>query len=235
MARTAILLLLLLAAPSLAFSPQQTLRIGTTFAPPLSLPDHSGILDRMLEEAFSRIGVQVEFVTLPSERSLADAECGVLDGDNNRIAGLQGRYPNLVQVPESNMTYEFMAFVNKPEVVVNGWQDLDRYEVAHIIGWKILEDNVTSPKVNRVVTPAQLFLLLKNGRAEVVLYDRYGGGYYLKQYQVEGGYAVEPPLARREMYLYLNARHAELAAPLAEALRAMKKDGSYARYFQQAK
>lgn len=235
MTRIILLLLLLFAVPSKAFSQQHTLRIGTTFAPPLSLPDQSGILDRMLKEAFSRIGVQVEFVTLPSERSLADAENGIIDGDNNRIAGLQSRYPNLVQVPESNMTYEFMAFASKPGIVIKDWKDLDQSDVSHIIGWKIVEDNVKSARVNKVVTPAQLFSLLKSGRTDVIIYDRFGGGHYLKEYGVEGGYPVEPPLARREMYLYLNARHAELAAPLADALRAMKKDGSHARYFEQAK
>jgi len=235
MARIIILLLMLMAVPAQAFSQRQPLRIGTTFAPPLSLPDQTGILDRMLKEAFSRIGVQVEFVTLPSERSLADAESGVIDGDNNRIAGLQSRYPNLVQVPESNMTYDFMAFANKPGIAAGNWKDLDQYDVSHIIGWKIVEDNVKASRVNKVVTPAQLFSLLKSGRTDVVLYDRFGGNHYLKEYGVEGGYAVEPPLARREMYLYLNARHADLAVPLAEALRAMKKDGSHARYFEQAK
>lgn len=207
------------------------LKIGTTNAPPLCLPDQSGMLDRMLKEAFSRIGVRAEFVTLPSERSLADADAGIIDGDNNRVAGLQSRYPNLIQVPESNMVYEFMAFAARPGIVAGNWRDLDQYAVSYIIGWKILEDNVTAPKVNKVVTPEQLFSLLKAGRADVVLYDRFGGGHYLKEYGAEGGYAVEPPLAKREMYLYLNAKHAHLVPALAEALRAMKADGSHARFF----
>ncbi|WP_243366120.1 substrate-binding periplasmic protein [Fundidesulfovibrio soli] len=228
------LLIILLAVAHQAFAQPPALVIGTTYAPPLSLPDQSGMLDRMLKEAFRRAGVQVEFVTLPSERSLADAEAGLIDGDNNRVAGLQNRYPNLIQLPESNMTYEFMAFATKPGLSINGWHDLDPYRVSYVIGWKILEDNVKAQDVTKVVNPTQLFSFLKAGRTDIVLYDRFGGDYHLKEHGVAGGYAVEPPLAKREMFLYLNSKHAELVAPLAEALRSMKADGTYARYFAPA-
>lgn len=208
------------------------IKIGTTAPPPLSLPDQSGMLDRMLKEAFARIGAQVEFITLPSERSLVDADRGIIDGESNRIAGLQYRYPHLVQVPESNMTYEFMAFTTKPGLAIKDWNDLAPLSVAYIIGWKILEDNVRAAKVTKRARPKQLFLFLQSGRADVVLLERLGGNYYLKELGISDGYAIEPPLARREMYLYLNAKHADLVAPLAKALRDMKADGSYARFFR---
>ena len=230
--RILLCLAVFLALPlSQAFAQKPTLTIGTTDSPPLSVPDQSGMLDRMLKEAFSRIGVQVKFITLPSERSLVEAERGNIDGDNNRVAGLQNRYPQLIQVPESNMTYEFMAFATKPGMVINGWSDLDPLYVAQIIGWKIFEDNVKSPRVTKVATSMQLFSFLKAGRPDVALFDRIGGNHYLKELDVKQGYAVEPPLAKREMYLYLNARHADLVPALAKALRAMKADGSHARFF----
>ena len=226
-------LITLSAAP--AFAEKPVITIGSTNSPPLSLPDQSGMLDRMLKEAFSRIGVQVEFVTLPSERSLVDADRGAIDGDNNRVAGLEARYPNLVRVPESNMTYEFMAFATQPGLKINDWSDLDALSTAHIIGWKIFEDNVKAPKLTKVANAGQLFSFLKAGRADVVLFDRIGGNYHLKTLDIPQGYAVESPLAKREMYLYLNAKHAHLAPALAKALRAMKADGTHARFFAQPK
>lgn len=226
------LALLLVLSGRHALAEPQVLRIGTTDSPPLSTPDQKGMLDRMLKEAFSRIGVQVEFVTLPSERSLAMADAGEIDGDNNRVAGLQQRYPNLVQVPESNMRYEFMAFATRPGVRVNGWRDLDRLRVAHVIGWKIFDDNVTAPQVTRVGTARQLFSFLDAGRADVVLFDRIGGRYFLRTLGVGKAYAVEPPLAKRDMFLYLNARHAALIPALSRSLQAMKADGTHARFFR---
>jgi len=38
---------------------------------------------------------------------------------------------------------------------------------------------------------------------------------------------LEPPFAVREMFLYLNKKHARLVAPVSESLKNMKEDGSY--------
>ena len=214
-----------------ACAERPVLTIGTTNSPPLSLPDQSGMLDLMLKEAFARIGVEVRFVTLPSERSLVEAEHGIIDGDSNRVAGLEARYPHLIQVPESNMTYEFMAFATRPDVPIRGWADLNAMHVAHVIGWKIFEDNVSASQVTKLPTSKQLFLFLQAGRSDVALFDRIGGVFLLGQLKGKPVYAIEPPLAKREMYLYLNAKHADKVQALAKALRAMKEEGSHARFF----
>ena len=214
-----------------AYAERPVLTIGTTNSPPLSLPDQTGMLDRMLKEAFARIGVEVRFVTLPSERSLIEAEHGVIDGDSNRVAGLEARYPHLIQVPESNMTYEFMAFATRPDMPIKSWADLNAMHVAHVIGWKIFEDNVSAFQVTKLPTSKQLFLFLQAGRADVALFDRIGGGFLLGQLKGKPVYAIEPPLAKREMFLYLHARHADKVPALAKALRAMKEEGAHAGFF----
>lgn len=209
----------------------QPLTIGTTIAPPLSMPDGNGMLDRVQREAFLRINMGVQFVTLPSERSLAEANSGGIDGDNNRIAGLEKSYPGLIQVPESNMTYEFTAFTLDPAVEVNGWESLGKYSVGYIQGWKILDENVKAAELTRVATPQQLFTLLKAKRVDVIIYERFGGDYFLRELDVQGARALQPPLAKREMYLYLNRKHASIVEALATALRGMKADGSYQDVF----
>jgi len=45
--------------------------------------------------------------------------------------------------------------------------------------------------------------------------------------ELEDIYHLEPPLASREMYLYLNKKHEHLVEKVAEALRSMKEDGRY--------
>ncbi|MFP5223635.1 MAG: substrate-binding periplasmic protein [Acidobacteriota bacterium] len=212
----------------------QPLTIGTTVAPPLSMPDSNGMLDRLLREAFLRIGIGVQFVTLPSERSLAEANSGGIDGDNNRIAGLARNYPELIQVPESNMVYEFTAFALDPSVVVNDWESLAKYSVGYIQGWKILDENVKAVELTKVATPQQLFSLLKAKRVDVIIYERFGGEHFIQELDVQGARVLQPPLARREMFLYLNRKHAPVVEYLAKALRDMKADGSYQAVFGKA-
>lgn len=216
--------LLLAAAPALA---QPPLLLCTTDAPPLSLPDGTGMLDTIIQEAFRRASQPVSLVITPSERGLINANTGTADGDINRIAGLSKAYPNLVQVAEPNMSYEFVAFARRP-LALKGWESLRPLRVGYITGWKILEQNVKGDNVTRVDTPRQLFALLAAGRVDVALYERWTGEHLLRELRMSDARVLEPPLARRDMHLYLNVRHAGLAPKVAAALRAMKADGTYA-------
>lgn len=225
-----LLLLLTLLVSQPAFS-DDAIRIGTTVAPPLSVPDGSGKLDILIREAFARIDTPVVLVTLPSERGLISAASGDTDGDINRVAGLSAKYPELVQVEESNMVYEFMAFSRRKGLSIRSWEDLRGLDVAFITGWKILEDNVTAGTITKVDNAEQLFSLLRFDRVDAVLFDRWGGSHYLATMNLDDAVAQEPPLATREMFLYLNRRHGALAPRLAKALRSMKADGTHSRIF----
>jgi polar amino acid transport system substrate-binding protein len=66
--------------------------------------------------------------------------------------------------------------------------------------------------------------MLLAGRVDVVLYDRLRGEHLLASRGIETVRIVEPPLAVRGMYLYLNLRHKALAAPLEAALRDVKEE-----------
>lgn len=215
--------------PSVPAQSAPALTLATTISPPLSEPGQDGMLDLIIKGAFARTGVGVSLLQLPSERGLFMADSGQVDGDGNRISGLQAAYPNLHQVPESNMTYEFTAFALRPDVNVGNWDDLRRYTVAYIIGWKIYDENVRASSTVKVATPENLFALLRAGRVDVALYYRLGGLYYARKLGLPNLRVLAPPLATREMYMYLNSRHADLVPRLAEALRGMKQDGSYER------
>ena len=45
--------------------------------------------------------------------------------------------------------------------------------------------------------------------------------------------ALEPALARREMFFYLNRRHADLIDEASATLRALKADGTWKRIYAQ--
>ncbi len=218
-------LAVVLAAPAAAAD----LVINSGRKEPFTTPDGQGFYDRLVPAWFARLGLTARCVRLPSERALINANAGIDDGNIARIKGLEKKYPNLVRVPEAVVTFDFMAFSRVGEFPVQGWESLAPYDVGYITGWKILEKNITRARsITRVRGPVQLFELLARGRADVVVFDRWGGLWRLRHGDVRAR-MVEPPLATRQLYLYLNRRHAALVPKLAEALRAMKADGSYAR------
>ncbi|MFH1135467.1 MAG: transporter substrate-binding domain-containing protein [Pseudomonadota bacterium] len=213
---------------------EDVLTISTSYKSLLSNPEHTGMLDQLIQEAFRRLGRRVEFVFTPTQRSLPDVNSGLLDGEINRIAGLERTYPNLVMVPEPNMTMHFVAFAKKTRRV-EGWESLRDLQVGLVRGWKILEENTKGfPHVTLAPTETELFAMLQKDRLDVALYDKLTGYEQLGQLGRTDIRSLEPPLASRDMYLYLHKKHEGLAGAAAGALKEMKADGSYDRIVAEA-
>lgn len=223
-------LFILTGAPisTLAFAETRPILIGSDAAPPLSTSEQTGMLDAIVKEAFSRIGLHADIVQLPSERSLLNANQGVTDGDLVRIDGLDKSYENLVKVPEKTCDFDFVAFTKSEGVqLAAGWDSLKPYSVGIITGWKILEDNVHSRILTKVDSPEALFTLLEKDRVDMIIYNRHEGYGVITKMKLVGVNVVEPPLESREMFLYLNKRHHDIVDGLAESLREMKMDGTF--------
>lgn len=207
--------------------------LNDTNEAPYTTADGTGFLDAVAGEAFRRAGVGLKLVRLPAERALINANNGLEDGDLTRIAGLDAQYPNLVRVPEKLLDWNFSAFGKIPALPAR-WDEIRKRSVAHIRGWKIYERELAGAKqILTAEDPAQLFRLLQLDRVEVVLYERWMGQSLVARQGMQGVYALKPPLAEREMFIYLNKRHAALAPKIAEALRAIKAEGLYDRLYRE--
>jgi polar amino acid transport system substrate-binding protein len=192
-------------------------------------PQDRKALQRLSQEAFRRVGVTLNLVSQPSERSLHSANLGEVDGEGLRVAGLDQQYPNLIQVPERYIGISFVAFAKDPTLRIDhGWADLKPYRVAFIRGWKMFENNASVARiVNKVEQPEQLFRMLDGGRIDLALYTLADGVAMVRDMGLAGVAPLSPSLKDVDMYLYLHRRHAALAPKLAQALRDMKADGAY--------
>ena len=222
---------LLLTAGSVCRAELPVLVLNNANEAPFTTPDGKGFLDAVAGEAFRRAGVRLQLVKLPAERGLLNANAGIEDGDLTRIAGLEAQYPNLVRVPEKLVDWEFTAFSKNPALSTS-WADLRTYPVGHIRGWKIYEKHLAgAPSVLSSEDAAQMFRQLQLDRIDVALYERWIGLSLLKQLNSKEIFPLDPPIAKREMFIYLNKRHAALVPKLAEALRAIKAEGLYDRLY----
>ncbi|MDD9304111.1 MAG: transporter substrate-binding domain-containing protein [Desulfobacter sp.] len=137
-------------------------------------------------------------------------------------------YPNLVKVPETICSFDFIAFTkNKKISLPRQWESLKPYSVAIITGWKILEENVIARHVVKVDTPQMLFNHLDKERVDLIVYNRHEGYGVIHEMNFEHVFPVEPPLASRQMFLYLNKKHQVFVHEVAAAIRQMKEDGSF--------
>jgi len=225
---------LLLPAPETARAGERVFRISTSYKSLLSTPEQTGMLDMLLKEAFRRSGLRAEIVFTPTERSMYDVDAGLLDGEINRIEGMEKRFPNLVRVPEPNMTMRFVAFSNRP-YPVDGWESLKNLHVGVVGGWRILEEHtVDFPKRILVPSETELFTMLHKGRIDVALYDKLTGYETISRLGFPEIRHLEPPLINRDMFLYMHKSHSEVVGTIAEALREMKLDGAYDRIVSEA-
>lgn len=226
--------LLCLSLPPRAFSAEgPVLVLNVTNAPPFTNAEGTGYADIVAAEAFRRAGLGLRLVEIPSERGLRLANEGTADGDLGRIEGMEQQYPNLVRVPESFVRLEFAAFAKDPAVPPR-LESLRSRRVGIVRGWKVYEDALSgAPDVVRADDPSQLFLLLQKDRIEVALYERWMGLALLQKQGETRVRPLQPPLAVRDLFVYLNRRHAARAAPIAAALRAMKAEGFCDRVYRE--
>lgn len=203
------------------------LQLGASDAYPYSTPDGKGMADRIVQEALKRSGHEGKILYMPSERSITNANEGVVDGEFLRIAGIESIYSNLVMIPEDICENSFAAFTMDQKVRLSGWKSLKQYDVGYINGWKILETNAANAKsIFRVKDDTALFELLKSGRVDLVLFEGLRGKNFIDKNGINGVRQLQPALATRKMYLYLHKKHVELIPEITSALKSMKRDGT---------
>lgn len=198
---------------------------------PWTNAEQTGFTNLLLAEMFTSTGIVGQVVFNPAAaRALALANDGTDDGLAARIAGLELEYPNLIRVPEPIFFNDFVAAsAADAPVKIRSWDDLATFSVAYILGWQIFDHNV--PQVRELALPkdsAQLLSMIRAGRAEVILHERWQVLWHAREMGVPLR-IHEPPLASVPMYLYLHKRHAGLIDTFDHALKAMKADGRHAR------
>ncbi len=215
------------ASPALA---QGELRLASDFDAPRSTAQLDGFDDRVVAEACRRVGLSMTRVHLPASRTLALANQGVEDGVYSRMEGFSDRYPELLMVPEPVGEITYVAFSRDPQLKISEWESLRSLSVAVVLGRATSATRTAGmPDVVRVREPLQLFRMLKAGRVEVVVYEHWQGVVAARRVGLDDVVVHQPALQSLPLYLYLNSRHAALVPKFADALRAMKQDGTYAR------
>ncbi len=195
---------------------------------PYVTEDHQGILDKLLKEAFRRVGKQVIIQPIFSARGLNMANRGESDGEALRFQGIEHHFTNLIRVPEAVWELELTAFSQKMDMTPQGWSSLQPYRIGYLNGWHLIDQQIGDFKyIHKSGYLSSLVQMVERDRLDVLVHSRLITLFYLQQ---QGNTAIKPlipPLMKLPAYLYLHKRHAPLVPDLTLALRAMKEDGTY--------
>lgn len=188
-----------------------------------------------LEKAFAMSGVKFSTINLPSNRSLALSNEGVIDGEISRVGNLHEvtnhKYSNLVRIEHKVLSVWISVFSNQSDIEVNSTADLKNYSVCFINGRKYFDD-VFEPIVKpsfliKVNSDLQAFNLLQKNRVDLVITTSVEGEQLIKQQAKFADIREVKKLIELPIYAYINKKHAallpELTANLAKVERQLKE------------
>jgi polar amino acid transport system substrate-binding protein len=222
---TSLFLFALACSPNSLAGTTITLNAGT--AEPFISPDGGGFYGELVNELFSRIGLDAKVIRLPSARSIINANKGIDDGVVGRIAGMEKKYKNLIMIPVPVVTFKFVAYSRAKQIDVSGWDSFAPYSVGYIRGWLIYEKNLPETKSLTIVNNAeQLFRLLMNGRVELIMFEYYRGSWW-NEHLNANAHIIGAPIAEKNMFMYMHKKHKSLVPKITTVFKKMKQDGTY--------
>ena len=213
-------------------SANEIITLNTGIREPFTNSKRSGFVDLLVQEIFRRIDIDAKVIVYQNAaKALANANLGIDDGAALRIKGLEKKFPNLIRVPEKIMDNDFVAYSIIKPIVTDRMSVLDEARIAYINGWQIFQNNLSGHNfTTRTKTALQMFDLLTAGKVDFILYERWQGLWHARQLGLTIQVS-EPPLAKREMFMYLNNKHSGLVKKTSTALLEMKTDGTYQKIF----
>lgn len=191
------------------------------------------IASLILREAYGRLGVQIQVIKMPGERSLISANTGFTDGELYRKAGLDAVYPNLLMVPVALLHYEIVAFSKTVDIPILGWESLRPYRFDFVKGIKIIEDKTAGMRFETVTTMRQAFTKLELKRSELVLANRVSGLAAIQALKLSGVHVLAPPLASFPVFHYVHKQHADLVPRLSKVLEDLQQEKFMLRVHRQ--
>ena len=196
-----------------------TLIFGQSFDP---IADISA---RVLKEAYKRINIEVEFKKMPAERSIENSNNGLLDGEVNRITGIEKQYSNLIMIPFPINFLEGVAFTKKQNITINGWDSLKPYTIAIRLGTKFAEYGTKGMNVSKFVSNEKIFDLVSENRYDICISSRVVGLYQIKKQNLIGIKALDPPLVKHDLFHYLNKKHEDFVPIISREIQKMLQEG----------
>ena len=185
----------------------------------------SEVSEKVLIEAYKRIGFNLQIRKFPAERALIESNKGTTDGEVNRVQGINKKYVNLIMVPTPVNYFEGMVFTKNLMFPIDGWDSLKPYRTVIRIGSKFAEKGTKDMEVIKVSTYSQAFHLLAIGRSDVCVASRLTGFLQIKNSNSVGIKMIEPPLTKRNLYHYLHKKNKDIIPQINASLFKMQEEG----------
>lgn len=185
----------------------------------------------ILKAVYARLGITVEFVDAAPKRALALSSSGEVDGEVQRIGGLEKTFPTLVPVRVPINDIEPAAFTTGLTFSPSGWNSITDHHIGIVQGVGSSEAGTKGmAHVQAAVSLESLIRMLDAGRIDVMVTDAFSGQLAVASMGLAGRIRpLSPPLDTIPLYHYLNERRSDLVPLVEKAARDMEASGELAR------
>lgn len=186
--------------------------------------------ERLIEELYDRVGIEIQFERLPMLRDLRSLNIGYTDASITRAAIDTYFYPNLVPVPVPLGVFEIAIFTPQDGPRPQSPKDLGGMSVGILRGDSAAThiSKTTGLDATMYNDTETVVLMLDRGRIDAALLPVYTAKTWSAKLGV-GPLQVSPPLYREFFYHMVNKKHADLVPELSTALQRMYQDGTAER------
>ena len=122
--------------------------------------DDTYIGERVLREAYGRLGIDLEVRRYPGSVALEKSNAGEVDGELQRIDGITRRFQHLIQVPIPVNYIQGTVFSKQKDLDFTPWHALRPYQIGIVKGILFAERGTRGMQVKAVDTYAELIQLL---------------------------------------------------------------------------
>ena len=190
-------------------------------------------LENLLEDAYGRIGVAVEFVYLPGLRDLDKTNHGELDGSGLRTDIVVEKYPNIIKVPVPIFTTSLIAVTTNGNLKIDELKDLNGL-LTGVLRGDLIANSIASENnadLHRLDYLNAGLKMLMEGRLDVLFAAKSMVRIHLDRFP-DAEFVMSNDLYKINVYHVVSNKHADLVPLLARSFREMIEEGSMKTYLE---
>ncbi|MDF1883188.1 transporter substrate-binding domain-containing protein [Sulfurimonas sp. SAG-AH-194-C21] len=204
----------------------ETLTISTGFN-----ENGAKLLKTLTQEAFDRVGIELDFQKLPNKRSLVNVNNGIYDGEAARIWTINKVYPNLLPIAPNIHTID-MVLVSKKNKQVNSLSDLKKHTIGVVRGVKIAKVLAQKYKAHKIIQARNcktLIMMLNDDRIDFIIISKIGMLTDLRGVKNQTLYVKH--IKEFKVYMQLHKKHKDLIPAFEKVFLSIQEDGTYQKYY----
>jgi polar amino acid transport system substrate-binding protein len=180
----------------------------------------------VVKEAYRRLGMDIKVYPLQGKVALEASNSGKVDGEVQRIDGIDRKFTNLVQVPIPVNYLQGAAFSKDYHFPIKGWFSLQPYRIGIVRGIIFAEQGTQGMDVKIAENYAALVALLEKGEVDLAVMPRINGQVAIKKHNSKDIKELQGVLETLFLYHYLHKKNERLVPQLEKILKRMLLDGT---------